>query len=88
MKDRGMDISGHRSAPLTLEQINRADYIFVMTADQAEAVRRQAPHAADRIRRIDDEDIQDPIGATEETYMEVAERLDNAWRRRLKEIAL
>lgn len=88
LQAKGIDISDHRSQPLTLEQINRADYIFAMTGRQAENIRALAAHAEDRVRMLDDQDIQDPIGGTREEYSSCANRINNALRRRLEEVIL
>lgn len=88
LRPRGIDIAGHRSWPLTLEQVNRADYIFAMTGQQAENVRALGPQAEARLLRLDDEDIEDPIGGSEEEYAACANRIENALRRRLEEVVL
>jgi len=88
MKRRGIDISGHYSQPLGLEQINRSDYIFTMTAYHLEAVTSLDSTAVERSRRIDDSDIDDPIGGNDEVYERCAQRLERALHRRLEEIKL
>jgi len=84
----GIDISGHQSQPLTIELINRADYILAMTAGHATIVGAMAANAADRVRMLDDEDIDDPIGSDDAVYRQCAARIEKALRNRLKEIPL
>jgi tRNA threonylcarbamoyl adenosine modification protein (Sua5/YciO/YrdC/YwlC family) len=88
LSDMGLDISTHRSQPLTLDLVNRADYIFVMTAEHARMVAALAADAAGRVRTLDEEDIEDPIGGDKALYRICAERIEKALRNRLKEIVL
>jgi protein-tyrosine phosphatase len=88
LRSKGIDISGHRSQPLTLEQVNRADYIFAMTGRQVENVKSLAGHVENRVLKVDDEDIEDPIGGSEEEYVSCANRIEEALRRRLEEVVL
>lgn len=85
---RGIDISGHRSQPLTPDLVGRADYIFAMTASHATMVASLRVHPGTPVRTIDEEDIDDPIGGSDEVYRQCADRLEKALRNRLKEIAL
>jgi protein-tyrosine phosphatase len=86
LKERGIDLSGHRSQPLTLEQVNRADYVFAMTRRQAENVRAMAGNVEHRVHPVDEGDIEDPIGGTRHDYEECANRIEQALRRRLEEV--
>lgn len=88
MRARGIDIAGHRSTPLTVEQVNRADVVLTMTGAHAETVRAMAPHAQERVHRIDDTDITDPVGGGDDEYGRCAERIEQALQRRLKEMTL
>ncbi|HOA73212.1 MAG TPA: L-threonylcarbamoyladenylate synthase [Phycisphaerae bacterium] len=88
LRAKGIEIAGHRSQPLTLEQINRADYIFAMTGRQAENIKSLAAHAEHRVQKVGDEDIEDPIGGTEEEYRACANQIESALRRRLEEVVL
>jgi len=82
----GVDISGHRSRPLSVELINRADLILCMSAEHVSAVGRLAPSAADRtVRLLSDRDIVDPLGAGEHAYRKTAEDIDRALRKILSE---
>jgi protein-tyrosine phosphatase len=72
----GMDLSRHRSRPLSVELIHQADMIFTMSQNHARAVASLVPAAADRVSTLDPEgDIEDPIGGDVPLYMEVAERI-------------
>jgi protein-tyrosine phosphatase len=88
LRDRNIDITGHRSQPLTLEQAHRADYIFAMTRAHLDAVRSLAPAAAERVRLLAEQDIEDPIGEGPAVYARCADQIERALRERLQEIAL
>jgi protein-tyrosine-phosphatase len=88
LKQRGVDISGHRSQSLALEQIHRADHIFVMTEGHLESVRAMVSDARDKSRTVDDSDIEDPVGGSDAVYARSADRIAEALGRRLKEIEL
>ncbi len=75
----GASISSHRSRKLTRELINSADLLLCMTVYHVEEVRRLAPVAADKIRRLDlKADIPDPIGGGDDIYRATAERIAKA----------
>ncbi|HSW45864.1 MAG TPA: L-threonylcarbamoyladenylate synthase [Phycisphaerae bacterium] len=85
---RGIKLARHRSSPLTLDAIRRADFILTMTAGHLRAVQVMAPAATDRSQILDAEDIEDPIGGDEDEYARCADRIEKALRRRLEEISL
>jgi protein-tyrosine phosphatase len=89
LKARQIDISGHRSQPVSLEHIHRADYIFAMTEAHLNGLAAITPLARDRARRIaEGRDIDDPIGESESVYAECAGQLEQAIRQRLEEVPL
>ncbi|MFW5682446.1 MAG: Sua5/YciO/YrdC/YwlC family protein, partial [Phycisphaeraceae bacterium] len=86
MRDRGIDLSSHRSQPVTRELIDRADVIFTMTAAHRDAVLELAPDAAEKTHRLDaDRDVTDPVGADESVYRRTADMIERALQRRLQE---
>lgn len=63
----GLDVSGHRSQPLTLSLIQHAQIIIVMEEAHSEVILRQAPGAEHKIIHLGDYsdppgDVFDPIG--------------------------
>lgn len=50
LEDFGIDISGQRSAPLTVNSIRQAAHVFAMSVQQARLAAALAPDAAARIR--------------------------------------
>lgn len=86
LRRRGVDISGHRSSPVSVEEINRADYIYTMTSGHLDEIIRKAPSARERAQCLQGTDIQDPIGGSEEVYEACADQIEKALRDRLKEV--
>ncbi len=88
MAERGLDLRGHRSRPVTVDAVRAADYIYVLTRTHLAAIRRLAPEVADRVALLDPTgaDIPDPIGGDLETYRACARRLDEALTSRVTEI--
>jgi len=82
----GLDLSTHRSQPLTAQAVAEADQILTMTATHLAMVLQVAPEAADRAAVLDlDGDIADPFGGTLEDYRATAEQIKTALLRRLRE---
>ena len=69
MDECGVNISSHRSSPLTPEMIHAADLIYCMTQGHRSAVLRLVPAAEQRTFLLDPAgDVEDPIGADLATY--------------------
>lgn len=86
---KGCGISDHRSQRLTVELIQPADRIFVMTESHRHAVLDLVPGAASRTERLDpDGEIEDPIGGDVGVYKACAGRIEQVLRQRLEEIEL
>jgi len=82
----GVDISQHASQKLTSELINCSDLIFCCTGQHLSEARRLAPSSAAKMRLLDPNgDIPDPIGAGVDVYLEIAERIDRAFRTHLRQ---
>ena len=70
MEQRGLDLTGHRSQPLTAELVDQADAIFTMTQSHHQAVLGAVPSADIKAQRLDpDQDIADPFGGPQELYL-------------------
>ncbi len=84
MAEHGIDISGHRSRPLTRQLVEQARVIVAMTAAHARAVSLLYPPAVEKtfvIGSFDDsrdEDIEDPIGLSDEAYRRVRDKIARA----------
>ncbi len=76
MKNTEIDISGHRSSPLTPERIKDSDLIIVMEIKQRDELMSEYPECASRIFLLsqldasnpEERDIGDPIGQTFSFY--------------------
>lgn len=70
----GIDLSGHRSRPLTADMVRDADVIYCMTQSHRATVLELAPSGEDRVFLLDPSgDIADPFGAKMSGYQRCAE---------------
>jgi tRNA threonylcarbamoyl adenosine modification protein (Sua5/YciO/YrdC/YwlC family) len=90
MRTRGLDLSRHESQPLSEKLIRHADVILALTNAHRQAIIRRWPEAAGRtmVMRMDQTDIDDPIGAPAEVYTQCAQQIEEALRERLKHMDL
>jgi tRNA threonylcarbamoyl adenosine modification protein (Sua5/YciO/YrdC/YwlC family) len=89
LQSMGVDLTKHRSRPLTVELIHQADVIFTMGRSHRNAVLSLVPSAADKTVGLDPEgDIADPFGSDESLYRQLAAVLDKLIAARLKERAI
>ena len=76
---RNIDGSKHRSQPLTIELIRRAERIYAMSSEHRTAVIDLVPAAAARVFMLDDQSpVADPIGGGPEEYQGCAEHIERA----------
>lgn len=83
MSEQNIDVSGHRSSPLSDEMIGEADLILVMETRQKENILGRRPEAKDKVYllsefgrqeledKLVDPNIPDPIGKSIEFYRHV-----------------
>jgi protein-tyrosine phosphatase len=84
LRAMGVDLSRHRSRPLSVELIHQADVIFTMSESHARAVESLVPAAAEKVSNLDPaSEIEDPIGGDLSLYTEVAERIRGLIEQRL-----
>lgn len=78
LHDRGADISGHGSRPVTASMIEDADFIFALSREHARCMKEWVPEGADKILPLDEagRDVNDPIGSSLEVYRETADRIE------------
>ena len=88
--EKGLDLSGHVSQPLSDRLVQHADLIFTMTRGHRDAIVGHWPVAAGRtfVLAGDQEDVADPIGGPRELYKRCSEQIESAIKRRLAEIEL
>lgn len=88
MRHLEVDISTHRSQPLTNDLINWAAIIIGMSQSHLDQVLELDPGARGKIMRLDPQgDVEDPIGQSQEVYDETAREIRRLLRIRLKELA-
>jgi protein-tyrosine phosphatase len=86
MARRGLDLSAHRSQPLTVELLHRAERVFVMSPEHRQAVLSLAPAAASRVELLDSAGaVSDPFGGSPEGYQRAAEQIERAVHVRVEE---
>jgi len=89
LRERGADLSRHRSRPLTVELVHEADVIYTMSRSHSAAVTALVPSAADRVVTLNPEgDIDDPIGGDLSLYQSLAGQLQTLIEKRLEEQSL
>ena len=86
LREIDVDLSSHRSRPLTAELINQADVCYCMTQAHLQAAIGMAPWAASKIQMLDpDAEVEDPIGLDQTGYRQCAQRISHLLEQRLKE---
>lgn len=89
MSQRGIDLSNHSSTPLSVGLIQQADHIFVMTQAHLEAVLKMAPWAEARTSLLlETEDVNDPVGLSDEDYNQCARLIERGLSKRLQEVSI
>jgi protein-tyrosine phosphatase len=86
LREMGIDLTRHRSRPLSVELIHQADWIFGMSRSHVQAVRSLVPSAAEKVQTLNpDGEIEDPIGSDVGVYKDLAVQLQNLIEKRLNE---
>lgn len=86
MARRGIDLELHRSQPITVELIHRAERVYVMSPEHRKAVVDLVPAAAGRVELLDSRGaVADPFGGTAAEYRVSADRIEQAVNERLEE---
>jgi len=88
LRERGLDLSDHRSQQINEMQVRFADHIFALTRGHREAILSYWPGSDTRlcVLRTDGGDVNDPIGSGLSDYEDCADRIENEIRKRLDEI--
>ena len=82
---RGIDAHDHRSQPLTVELIQRAERIYVMSPEHRSIVLDLVPGAAAPELLDPEGPIADPIGGGPEAYEQCAARVERCVQARVRE---
>ena len=95
MREKGIDLSGHRSRPVGRKDLERADLVLTMTRAHKRAVLDMAPDLSGKVFTLkeyvynepgdagggEDLDIADPFGRPVEYYRACAEEIEKALER-------
>ena len=89
MKEKGIDISDHRSTALTHEMVEQAQVILTMTRGHRAAVLRLGSGNDERCCLVSDgRDIADPMGGDLAVYKSCRDQIEEGLRARLTEVIL
>jgi len=84
MKSFSIDLTGHRSRPVTAELVSQADVIYVMTGEHRDFILELAPQASNKVQLLDEgADITDPLGQSVSTYRLCVNRLEHLVKEKL-----
>ena len=85
LREKGIDISAHRSQPLTAKLIAAADLLITMTDGHRRAVLSASPESRKKVFLLKSfgtaksaADIFDPVGEPLEVYRQVRDEIDAA----------
>lgn len=81
MRERGLDLGGHRATLLTPQMVEQADLVLTMTAAHRAQVLRACPEAEAKVFSLGEyaggsQDIADPLGRPLDDYRACAAQLE------------
>lgn len=82
MRERGLDISSHRSRVVDSRLLSEVDLVLTMTLEHAESLRAEFPGAARKTFRLTEMagppyDVSDPYGRSQAHYRRTADELED-----------
>ncbi len=82
MKERGLDLSNHRSQGVEREFLRKFDLILTMEKGHKEALRVEFPEISARVHTLSemvgsDQDVEDPIGRSLAEYRATADEIEH-----------
>jgi L-threonylcarbamoyladenylate synthase len=88
MRTMEVDPGRHESRSLSPSLIQQADHVYCMTSSHLMTVRSVAPWAFDRVEMLspDGESVEDPIGGSDEVYLQCAQQMRRMIRKRFDEV--
>ena len=86
--ERGVDLRGHESQPVTPQLLSQADHIFTMTRSHRDLLVREFPDTASSVRLLarNGSDVIDPIGSGMEEYRRCADQIETELQRIVTEL--
>ncbi len=90
MAERGLDLTSHKSQPLSDRLVRHADLILTMTNGHRQAIVSHWPEIAPRTKVLcrDQSDVSDPIGGPLALYQQCADQIDAQLEQWVKELDL
>jgi len=86
---RGIDITAHKSGPLSKQLIEECDVIFAMSQMHLDRIAAVAPEAVNKcVLLAENRDIPDPIGQSQQIYDDCARLIEESIRKRVSELVL
>lgn len=78
LASRGLDISEHRSQPLTADLLGKTYNIFTMTRHHRDVILQARPELADRVHLLSSsgQDVADPIGGGMNDYIACCDEIE------------
>jgi protein-tyrosine phosphatase len=86
MNKMGINLSDHRSQPVTATLASQADLIFVMSPEHKDFICDLVPGMAHRVILLSESGVADPIGGSDDVYFKCAQNLERLIEARLKEL--
>lgn len=80
----GLDLSDHRSRPLSDQLVEISDFILAMTSGHIEMIRMQYPDLTDNLHRfrewVEDgsKEVPDPVGGSLQLYLDTRDNIAEA----------
>jgi protein-tyrosine-phosphatase len=89
VKAYGADLSRHESRPVSVQMVEEADRVYVMTPRHRKVLTEWMPEHAAKIELLEPSGrtVEDPVGGSAEVYRASAKQIHDALEARLKEIA-
>lgn len=85
-QELGADLGGHRSQPLTMELLAKADHLFTMTGSHLRMLQEVRGTVPPRLLSPCGEDVLDPIGGEAEVYQACALQIQSCLEELLPEL--
>jgi tRNA threonylcarbamoyl adenosine modification protein (Sua5/YciO/YrdC/YwlC family) len=90
MEERGIDLSEHRSRPVTREMLENADLVIALGHGHRDHLLACDPSLGERVVVISETGISDPIGGVREDYRrcahEIERELESRWLERIEKL--
>lgn len=86
-REKGVDISGHQSQPLSKSLVLESDLILTMTGKHKEMILKKMPDLQEKVKTLSEfadsglEDVEDPVGQPVEAYRNALNQMEGFLRK-------